>query len=75
VGKDPEKKGLADSFRFNANGIGDPFPFARMEVKKSDAYNLVGTYREYKYFFNRTDDDFLTDNHDFNQKTKRGTLG
>ena len=27
-GNDPQKKGLADTFRLNLNRIGDPFPLA-----------------------------------------------
>ena len=42
-------------------------------MKKNKAYDLTATYREYKYFFARTED-FLTDNFNFNQKTQRGTL-
>lgn len=73
-GNDPEKKGFVDSFRLNLNGIGDPFPSGRFEVKKSKAYDFTVTYSEYKYFFARTENDFLTDNFSFNQKTRRGTL-
>jgi len=29
-GEDPEKKGFADAFQLNLNGIGDPFPFYRL---------------------------------------------
>ena len=73
-GNDPEKKGLVDSFRINLNSIGNPFPFGRVEIKKSKAYDLTATYREYKYFFARTENGFLTDNFSFNQTTRRGTL-
>jgi hypothetical protein len=73
-GKDLERKGLADSFSLNLTGIGDPFPFGRLEVKKNKAYDVVATYKEYKYFFDREDSFPLTDFHDFHQKRKRGTL-
>ncbi len=73
-GNDPQKKGLADSFRLNLRDLGDPFPSGRLEVKKSKVYDFAATYREYKYFFARTENDFLTDNFSFNQKTRRGTL-
>ena len=69
-----EKKGLVDTFSLKTSGIGDPFPYGRLEIKKNKTYELVTTYREYKFFSNRTDDGFLTDNHDFNQKRKMGTL-
>jgi len=73
-GKDSEKKGLVDYFSLNLNGIGDPFAFSRLEVKKDKTYDLVATYRESKYFFDRGDDSFLTDNHNFNSKQRMGTL-
>jgi hypothetical protein len=73
-GNDPEKKGLVDTFRLNLNSIGDPFPSGRFEIKKSKAYDLTASYREYKYFFARTENGFQTDNFSFNQTTKRGTL-
>ena len=69
-----EKKGLVDFFSFNVSGIGDPFPSGRLEIKKNKAYDIIATYREYKYFFNREDNFFFTDNHDFNQRSRRGTL-
>lgn len=71
---DSEKKGLVDYFNLNLNGIGDPFAFGRLEVKKSKTYDLVATYRESKYFFDREDNSLLTDNHNFNSKTRMGTL-
>ncbi len=73
-GKDIEKKGFADSFSLNLSGIGDPFPSGRIELKKSKAYDLVATYKEYKYFFDRDDSFPLTDFHDFHQKRRRGAL-
>lgn len=69
-----EKKGLVDYFSLSTNGIGDPFPTARLEIKKNKTYDLVATYKEYKYFFDREDNFFFTDNHDFNQKTRMGTV-
>lgn len=68
------KKGFADYFSFSVNGIGDPFPSGRLEIKKNKAYDLVATYKEFKFFFNREDDFFSTDNHNFNQTSRRGTL-
>jgi hypothetical protein len=74
-GKNPdEKKGVVDYFGLNASGIGDPFPSSRLEIKKNKTYDFVATYKEFKYFFNREDNFFLTDNHDFNQRSRRGTL-
>ena len=69
-----EKKGLVDYFSLSGNGIGDPFPTARLEIKKNKTYDLVATYKEYKYFFDREDNTFFTDNHAFNQKTRRGAV-
>lgn len=43
-----EGSGLADFFSFTANGIGDPFPFARLQIKKDKAYDLAAVYREYR---------------------------
>jgi hypothetical protein len=70
-----EKGGLVDYFSLNMTGIGDPFPYGRLEIKKNKLYDFVATYNEYKFFSNRTDTgNFLTDNLDFNQKRRRGTL-
>lgn len=69
-----ENKGWIDYFSFRANDIGDPYPAGRLEIKKNKTYDLVASYREYKYFSNREDDFFLTDNHDFNSTLRRGTL-
>ncbi len=74
LGNSPDKKGLADTVRLNFNSIGDPFPSALLDIKKSKTYELTATYRQYKYFFDRTDNDFLTDNHNFDQTTRRGSL-
>jgi opacity protein-like surface antigen len=72
-GKDLDQKGLVDTLSFNLHGIGDPFPSGRFEIKKNKSYDVVATYKEYKYFFDRTDTPF-TDNHNFNTRNKRGTL-
>jgi len=72
-----EKKGLVDYFSLNTSGSGDPFPYGRLEIKKNKVYDLVATYREYKFFSERADTgSFLTDNDNlnFNQKRRRGTL-
>jgi hypothetical protein len=69
-----EKKGLVDYFSFSGGELGDPFPSARLEIKKNKTYDLVASYKEFKYFFDREDNFFFTDNHDFNQRTRRGTL-
>ena len=69
-----EKRGLVDYFSLNANGIGDPFPTARLEIKKNKTYDFVASYKEFKYFLDREDNFFFTDNHDFNQRSRRGAL-
>jgi hypothetical protein len=66
--------GPVDYFSLTANGIGDPFPFARLQVKKDKAYDLSGTYREYRWSFNREDDGLLTDNHDFHSIRRSGSV-
>lgn len=68
------EKNLVDYFSLNASGIGDPFPRGRLQIKKNKTYDLVVTYKEYKYFFDREDNGFFTDNHNFNLKSRRGTL-
>ena len=73
LGKDLDQKGIVDTVSFNMHGIGDPFPSGRFEVKKNKSYDVVATYKEYKYFFDRTDTPF-TDNHNFNSRNRRGTL-
>gem|GEM_PF-1473721 len=80
--KDLERTGAADEFRLRVNNIGDPFPSARLDIKKDKVYQLSAYYREFKYFFDREDTpppfDFvntlLTDNHDFNQRRRMGTF-
>ncbi|OGP77297.1 MAG: hypothetical protein A2V86_00170 [Deltaproteobacteria bacterium RBG_16_49_23] len=79
-GKNQEKKGLVDSLSFNLNGIGDPFPYGRLQIKKAKTYDLVVTYRESRYFFNREDfftpslGEPFTDNHDFHQRRRQGAV-
>ena len=72
-GKDLDQKGLVDYVSFNMHGIGDPFPTGRLEIKKNKSYDLVATYKEYKYFFDRTETP-LTDNLSLNTKTQIGTM-
>jgi hypothetical protein len=70
----PAGGGIADFFSVTASGIGDPFPFAKLEIKKDKWYQLTGTYREYRWSFNREDEDLLTDNHDFHSTRRSGAL-
>jgi hypothetical protein len=79
--KDPERKSAADDVRLQLNSIGDPFPSGRLDIKKNKVYHLSASYREYEFFFNREElpspnlfGTPLTDNHDFNQKRRRGSL-
>jgi hypothetical protein len=60
--------GVVDTFSLTGRSIGDPFPAARLEVKKNKTYDFITSYNQYKYFSNREDNSFLTDNHDFNTK-------
>jgi hypothetical protein len=73
-GKNLEKNGWVDYFSLSGNGIGDPFPSARLQLKKQKTYDFTVTYKEYKYFFNRDDDTFSTDDHSFNQKRRMGAV-
>ncbi len=74
-GKNPDAgKGLVDSFKFSGRDIGDPFPSLRLEVKKNKLYDFNASFRQYQYFYNREDNFFLTDNHDFNSKINTGAL-
>ncbi len=61
-------KGLVDYFSLTGRDVGDPFPSARLEVKKNKVYDLTATYNQYHYWYNREDNFFLTDNHDFSSK-------
>ena len=67
-------KGWVDSFSLIGREIGDPFPSARLEVKKNNLYDFVATYNQYHYWSNREDNVWLTDNHDFSSKTTIGTF-
>ncbi len=58
--------GLVDYFSLTGRNIGDPFPSARLEVKKNQTYDFVTSFSQYKYYFNREENFFLTDNHEFN---------
>jgi len=57
--------GVVDYFSLTGRNIGDPFPAARLEVKKNKTYDFVTSFNQYKYYSNREDNFFLTDNHDF----------
>jgi hypothetical protein len=72
--RDPSRSSLMDYFTLTASGLGDPYPFARLQVKKDKYYDVTGTYREYRFSFNREDTDLLTDNHDFHQIRRMGGL-
>ena len=77
--KDLERKGFADEVRLRLSSIGDPFPSARLDIKKNKLYQLSVDYREYDFFFNRLDTpadslSLLTDNHDFDQKRRTGRI-
>src|SRR4030042_2676306 len=61
-------KGWVDTFSLTGRDVGDPFPAARLEVKKNKWYDLVATYNQYHYWYNREDNFWLTDNHDFSSK-------
>jgi len=58
--------GLVDYFNLTGRNIGDPFSSARLEVKKNQTYDFVTSFSEYKYYFNRDENFFLTDNYKFN---------
>jgi hypothetical protein len=61
-------KGWVDYFSLTGRDVGDPFPAARLEVKKNKLYDFVATYNQYHYWYNREDNFWLTDNNDFSSK-------
>ena len=61
-------KGWVDYLSLTGRDVGDPFPAARLEVKKNKLYDFVATYNQYHYWYNREDNFWLTDNHDFSSK-------
>ena len=67
--------GVVDYLSFTGRNIGDPFPSARLEVKKNKTYDFVTSFNQYKYYSNREDNFFLTDNHDFSSKFSTVTAG
>ena len=60
--------GAVDYLSLTGRDIGDPFPSGRLQIKKNKTYDFVTSYREYKYYSDREDNFFLTDNHDFSTK-------
>jgi hypothetical protein len=72
-----EKKGLVDYFSVDTTGIGDPFPYGRLEIKKNKVYDFVATYREYKYFSEVEATGNLVTGFpfNFNQRSTVGTVG
>jgi len=58
--------GLVDYLSVTGRNIGDPFPAARLEIKKNKTYDFVTSFNQYKYYFNRDENFFLTDNYKFN---------
>jgi len=67
-------KGWVDYFSLTGRDIGDPFPSARLELKKNKLYDFVASYNQYHYWSNREDNGWLTDNHDFASKFSIGTV-
>jgi hypothetical protein len=67
--------GLVDYLSLTGRSIGDPFPAARLEVKKNNTYDFVTSFNQYKYYFNREENFFLTDNHNFSSKFTTETVG
>jgi hypothetical protein len=66
--------GIVDSVSLTGRSIGDPFPSGRIEIKKNKTYDFTASYHQYKYHFNREDNIWLTDNHDFSTKFSLGTV-
>jgi hypothetical protein len=66
--------GLVDYLSLTGRSIGDPFPAARLEVKKNNTYDFVTSFNQYKYYFNREENFFLTDNHNFSSKFTTETI-
>ncbi len=75
-GKNPNPgTGVVDYLSLSGRNIGDPFPSARLEVKRNKTYDFVTSFRQYKYYSDREDNFFLTDNHDFSTKFSILTAG
>jgi len=66
--------GPVDYFRFNLNGIGDPYPSGRLEVKKKKAYDFLASYRQFKYFTNLEDPGPFSNNYSFDSTIGRGAV-
>ena len=66
--------GMVDYVSLTGRSIGDPFPSGRFEIKKNKTYDFTASYHQYKYFYNREDNFWLTDNHDFSSKFSLGTV-
>ncbi|MGD0919137.1 MAG: hypothetical protein ABSB22_22065 [Thermodesulfobacteriota bacterium] len=61
-------KGLVDYFSLTGRDIGDPFPAARLEVKKNKSYDFTASFNQYHYWSNREDVGWLGDNFNFANK-------
>jgi hypothetical protein len=66
--------GPVDYFRFNLNGIGDPYPSGRLEVKKKKAYDFSASYRQFKYFTHLEDPGPFSNNYSFDATLGRGAV-
>ena len=67
-------KGLVDYFSLTGRDIGDPFPAARLEVKKNNLYDFTATYNQYHYWNKQEDSSLLTGNLDFSSKFTTETV-
>src|SRR4030043_1698917 len=66
--------GMVDTLSLTGRSIGDPFPSGRLEIKKNKTYDFTASYHQYKYYYNREDNFWLTDNHDFTSQFSLGTV-
>jgi len=70
-------KGYVDYFSLKGREVGDPYPFARLDIRKNKTYDFSATYNQYNYYVTRDLEatPFLSSNLGFNSKFSVGTVG
>jgi len=69
--------GYVDYFSLKGREIGDPYPSARLDIKKNKTYDFSATYSQYNYYVTRDIEatPFLSNNLGFDSKFSVGTVG
>ncbi len=69
-------KGYVDYFSLKGREIGDPYPFARLDIRKNKTYDFSATYNQYNYYVTRDLEatPFLSSNLGFDSKFSVGTV-